>query len=63
VSRFTADSTDFCHDLLHRAGIAATPGVDFDPTRGHLALRLSYAGAEADMVLALERMKGFLASR
>jgi aspartate/methionine/tyrosine aminotransferase len=63
VSRFTADSTAFCHDLLHRAGIAATPGVDFDPTRGHLSLRLSYAGAEADMVLALERMKGFLASR
>jgi aspartate/methionine/tyrosine aminotransferase len=63
VSRFTADSTAFCHDLLHRGGIAATPGVDFDPTRGHLALRLSYAGAEADMVLALKRMKGFLASR
>ncbi|WP_296708423.1 aminotransferase class I/II-fold pyridoxal phosphate-dependent enzyme [Rhodoblastus sp.] len=63
MSRFTADSTAFCHDLLHRAGIAATPGVDFDRTRGHLALRLSYAGAEADMVLALERMKGFLTSR
>jgi aspartate/methionine/tyrosine aminotransferase len=63
VSRFTADSTAFCHDLLHRAGVAATPGVDFDPMRGHLALRLSYAGAEADMVLALKRMKGFLASR
>jgi aspartate/methionine/tyrosine aminotransferase len=63
VSRFTADSTAFCQDLLHRAGIAATPGVDFDPSRGHLALRLSYAGAEADMVLALKQMKDFLASR
>ena len=63
VSRFTDDSPRFCHDLLHRAGIAATPGVDFDPTRGHLALRLSYAGAESGMVEALKRMKDFLASR
>jgi aspartate/methionine/tyrosine aminotransferase len=63
VSRFTTDSPLFCHDLLHRAGIAATPGVDFDPVRGTLSLRLSYAGAEVDMVLALKRMKGFLASR
>ena len=63
VSRFTDDSPRFCHDLLHRAGIAATPGVDFDPTRGHLALRLSYAGAESGMVEALKRMKAFLASR
>jgi aspartate/methionine/tyrosine aminotransferase len=63
VSRFTADSPAFCHDLLHRAGIAATPGVDFDPSRGQFALRLSYAGAEADMVEALKRLKGFLAGR
>ena len=63
VSRFTDDSPRFCHDLLHRAGIAATPGVDFDPTRGQLALRLSYAGAESGMVEALKRMKAFLASR
>ncbi|WP_374544628.1 pyridoxal phosphate-dependent aminotransferase [Rhodoblastus sp.] len=63
VSRFTDDSTAFCHDLLHRAGVAATPGVDFDPVRGHLALRLSYAGAEADMVEALKRLKTFLARR
>jgi aspartate/methionine/tyrosine aminotransferase len=63
ISRFTDDSTRFCHDLLHRAGVAATPGVDFDPKRGHLALRLSYAGAEADMIEALRRLQGFLARR
>jgi len=60
ISRFTGDSTQFCHDLLHRAGVAATPGVDFDPKLGHLSLRLSYAGAEADMVEALKRFKAFL---
>jgi aspartate/methionine/tyrosine aminotransferase len=63
ISRFSEDSTALCHDLLHRAGVAATPGVDFDPTLGHLSLRLSYAGAEADMVEALKRMKGFFAGR
>ena len=60
VSRFTDDSTRFCQELLHQAGIAATPGVDFDPRRGSRALRLSYAGAEADMIEALKRLKGFL---
>ena len=63
VSRFTYDLPRFCHDLLHHAGIAATPGVDFDPTRGRLALRLSYAGAESGMIEALKRMKAFLSSR
>ncbi len=60
VSRFTDNSTALCHELLHRAGVAATPGVDFDPHRGARALRLSYAGAETDMVEALKRLKGFL---
>jgi aspartate/methionine/tyrosine aminotransferase len=63
ISRFSDDSTRFCHDLLHRAGVAATPGVDFDPALGHLSLRLSYAGAEAEMIEALGRLKGFLAGR
>ena len=61
TAKFSEDSTALCHDLLHRAGVAATPGVDFDPTLGHLSLRLSYAGAEADIVEALKRMKGFFA--
>jgi aspartate/methionine/tyrosine aminotransferase len=63
ISRFTEDSTRFCHDLLHRAGVAATPGVDFDPQLGHLSLRLSYAGAEREMIEALQRLQGFLAGR
>jgi aspartate/methionine/tyrosine aminotransferase len=63
ISRFSSDSTVFCHDLLHRAGLAATPGVDFDPAQGNLSLRLSYAGAEADMIEALARLKAFLAGK
>jgi aspartate/methionine/tyrosine aminotransferase len=61
VSRFCADSVAFCRDLLEQAGVAATPGVDFDPTLGHRAMRLSYAGAEGDMIEAIKRLKGFLA--
>jgi aspartate/methionine/tyrosine aminotransferase len=61
ISRFSADSAAFCHDLLHKAGIAATPGLDFDPEQGHRAVRLSYAGAETDMIEAVRRLKSFVA--
>ncbi len=60
VSRLTDDSTAFCQDLLHRAGVAATPGVDFDQELGHLSVRLSYSRAEVDMIEALRRLRAFL---
>ena len=47
VSRFTQDSADFCRRLLHEAGVAATPGLDFDRARGHHTMRLSFAGSES----------------
>ena len=34
VSRFSRDSFDFAQRMLEQAGVAATPGIDFDPTRG-----------------------------
>jgi len=60
VSNFTDDSAAFARRLLDEAGVAATPGVDFDPHRGHHFLRLSYAGAAAEMAEAVERIAGFL---
>ncbi|MFV0281797.1 MAG: pyridoxal phosphate-dependent aminotransferase [Rhodoblastus sp.] len=60
IGRFTNDSLDFSKRLLEEAGVAATPGVDFDRTRGHRALRLSYAGPEADVAEAIARMKNWL---
>lgn len=60
VSRFTDDSAAFARRLLDEAGVAATPGVDFDPHRGHHYLRLSYAGAAAEMREAVERIGSFL---
>ena len=60
VSRFTDDSAAFARRLLDEAHVAATPGVDFDPHRGHHYLRLSYAGAPDDMREAVQRIGDFL---
>ncbi|MEO7221495.1 MAG: aminotransferase class I/II-fold pyridoxal phosphate-dependent enzyme [Devosia sp.] len=61
VGRFTNDSLNFCKQLLQEAGVAATPGVDFDRTNGSRFVRFSYAGSRATIEHALERMAGFLA--
>lgn len=61
VSRFTADSAAFCKRMLEEAGVAATPGVDFDPARGRRMLRFSYAGAESEVRLGLDRLAAWLA--
>ncbi len=60
VSDFTADSMDFCRRLLNEAGVAATPGLDFDARRGATTIRLSYAGAEADVVEGVARLGAWL---
>src|ERR1700730_472146 len=39
VSHFTDDSFDFAKRMLEQAGVAATPGGDFDPPRGQAFLR------------------------
>jgi len=57
VSRFTDDSLAFAKQMLEEVGIAATPGVDFDETRGRRFLRFSYAGTTADMQEAVDRLK------
>lgn len=59
ISRFSSDSLDFARRMLHEAGVAATPGVDFDPVHGHEFLRFSFAGAHDDMKMALEKLRGF----
>jgi aspartate/methionine/tyrosine aminotransferase len=37
--------------------VAVTPGVDFDPVRGHTTLRFSYARTTDDIVEAVRRLK------
>ncbi|KAA5599005.1 aminotransferase class I/II-fold pyridoxal phosphate-dependent enzyme [Blastochloris sulfoviridis] len=60
VSRFTNDSLAFARRMLAEAGVAATPGVDFDPHDGRHFIRFSYAGSAADMAEAVERIGGWL---
>ena len=55
----TNDSVAFCARMLTEAGVAASPGVDFDRTRGARTLRFSYCGPEADMIEAAARLARF----
>lgn len=59
VSHLTNDSTLFCKRMLEEVGVAATPGVDFDPDRGHRSLRFSFAGATDTMAEAARRLVGW----
>jgi aspartate/methionine/tyrosine aminotransferase len=60
ISRFSGDSFAFAKRMLEEAGVAATPGVDFDPVRGKNFLRLCYAGAQDDMREAVARIGNWL---
>ena len=60
ISRFSSDSLDFAKRMLEEAGVAATPGIDFDPVNGHNFLRFCYAGSAAEMHEAVERIGGWL---
>lgn len=63
VSEFTNDSRAFAAELLERAGVAVTPGLDFDPKRGHQTLRFSYARSTADIEEGIARLKAFMQAR
>ncbi|GGA60068.1 pyridoxal phosphate-dependent aminotransferase [Pelagibacterium lentulum] len=60
ASPFTNDSMEFCMTMLEEAGVAATPGADFDRADGHKYVRFSYAGTPETVASALERMEQFL---
>lgn len=63
VSQLTGDSLAFSQEILDQAGVAVTPGLDFDKSRGRGTLRFSYARATADIVEGLDRLKRFMAER
>jgi aspartate/methionine/tyrosine aminotransferase len=61
VSELTRDSEALCRRLLAEAGVAATPGRDFDPIRGGGWVRLSFAGATEDIAEAGRRLTAWFA--
>ncbi len=56
VSARTNDAQAFCARMLAEAGVAASPGLDFDRTRGSRFVRFSYCGPEEDMREAAARL-------
>jgi aspartate/methionine/tyrosine aminotransferase len=63
VPQFTRDigigSMELCERWLNELGVAATPGVDFDLTRGHEYVRFSYAGSADEIGPACELLAGW----
>jgi aspartate/methionine/tyrosine aminotransferase len=60
IARFTNDSIGFSRRMLEEAGVAATPGLDFDPIEGSHYMRFSFAGSESDCRETVARLKEWL---
>lgn len=63
VSELTDDSRALASEILNEAGVAVTPGLDFDPERGARTLRFSYAQGTAEIEEGLVRLSDFMARR
>ncbi|MEN3930969.1 pyridoxal phosphate-dependent aminotransferase [Microvirga sp. W0021] len=60
VAHLTDDSLAFCRKVLNEAGVAITPGLDFDPFDGKHHIRLSFAGSAKDCREAVSRLGTWL---
>jgi len=54
------DSPEFCRRLLADAKVATTPGLDFDPARGHRTVRFSFAQAPGRVAEGVARLRAFM---
>ena len=59
LTAFGGDAATLARTLLDDAGVALTPGIDFDAQRGGQFLRFSYAGSTADMAEAARRLQAW----
>jgi aspartate/methionine/tyrosine aminotransferase len=59
VSGICEDSRVLAARILREAGVAVTPGLDFDPVRGGSTLRFSYASTTEDMAEGLRRLSAW----
>lgn len=60
--KFADSSLEFSRELLHRAGVAVTPGIDFGPNaEGYV--RFSYANSLENLKRAVERLEDYLIHR
>jgi aspartate/methionine/tyrosine aminotransferase len=56
ISHITDDSQELCRIWLDTLGVAATPGIDFDPVDGRKYIRFSYAESTQDIAEATSRL-------
>ena len=56
ISGSGLDSVTWCARLLDEAGVALTPGTDFDPVDGHRFVRLSFASPAQVVAEAVDRI-------
>ncbi|MEO1639856.1 MAG: aminotransferase class I/II-fold pyridoxal phosphate-dependent enzyme [Pseudomonadota bacterium] len=63
VSDYADDALAFAAEILDQAGVAVTPGLDFDAARGHHWLRFSYARGTVDIIEGLARLASFMKAR
>jgi aspartate/methionine/tyrosine aminotransferase len=63
IAHLTDASEGFARSMLKDAGVAATPGIDFDEIHGHHFMRFSYAGTSGDMREAARRLRGWRQAR
>jgi aspartate/methionine/tyrosine aminotransferase len=56
IGHLTGDSVAFCERLLLETGVAAAPGVDFDPVEGGHFIRFSFAVSTDEVQEALRRL-------
>ncbi|MBO9555741.1 pyridoxal phosphate-dependent aminotransferase [Cellulomonas sp.] len=62
VSASGLDSVTWCARLLDEAGVALTPGTDFDPVDGHRWVRLSFASSVEVVREAVDRIVAWQAT-
>ena len=56
VTRMTNDSEAFCRRMMAETGVAAAPGIDFDPERGGGFLRFCFAQSSEVIAAAAARL-------
>ncbi len=59
VSHLGMDSPTLCGRWLEDIGVAATPGIDFDPEQGDRWVRFSYSESTADVIEAVRRLSAW----
>ncbi len=59
---FSADSYQFCFDLLEQAGVAITPGKDFSQTHPEKFVRFAYTREIPQLEEGIARLKSFISA-